>query len=253
MSTLVRLLGPALLGAVLVAAPQALAKPKSEAPATTAETTTEASTETKSTKTKKEKKSKKSGKDEEKETELTPIEDCGIESMDAVFREAKDVQTKLEEQRVSLKTARQEAKSALGVGTDAPMTKAFESLQKTAGDKLEVVMEGTTPKLKAKDAVPENVQAGIDAVNGLLDASSSTVTSVASLKENALSLVEKSKDFPKQIVSEVKGNPLGAAKASATVTQNIKAIGEIGPQADKLVGIGTRMVSDFTEVFGSGS
>ncbi|MBM4365461.1 MAG: hypothetical protein FJ102_04550 [Deltaproteobacteria bacterium] len=230
-----------------------MAKPKSEDPAAPAEASTEASTETKSTKTKKTKKSKKGGKDEEKETELTPIEDCGIESMDTIFREAKDVQTKLEEQRVSLKTARQNAKTALGVGTDAPMSKAFESLQETAGDKLEVVMEGTTPKLKAKDAVPENVQAGIDAVNGLLDASASTVTSVAGLKENAVALVEKSKDFPTQIAAEVKGNPLGAAKASATVSKNIKAIGEIGPQADKLVGIGTRMVADFTEVFGSGS
>ena len=116
-----------------------------------------------------------------------------------------------------------------------------------------MALEGTTPKLEARDAVAENVQAGIDAVNGLLDASAATVTRGARLKENALALVEKSRDFLPQFVAEVKGNPLGAAKASATVTKSIKAIGETGPQADKLVGAGSRMAAEFTEVFGSES
>ncbi|MBM4390024.1 MAG: hypothetical protein FJ090_02785 [Deltaproteobacteria bacterium] len=93
-----------------------------------AETSADASTETNSTRTKK---SKNGEKDEEKETELNPIEDRAIEAMDTIFREAKDAQTKLEQQRVSLKTAWQNAKTAVGVGTAAPMTSAFESLQET--------------------------------------------------------------------------------------------------------------------------
>jgi len=58
----------------------------------------------------------------------------------------------------------------------------------------------------------------------LLDASQATVESMASMKENILSIVDQSKDFPTQVAAEVKKNPLGAAKASATVTTNIKAI-----------------------------
>lgn len=254
-----RPLGLLLLGLTLVSSSTAFAKPKDKSGGGSAPTTEESTapapgSEAGSTDEKKPKKDTKKGKGEdETDAKLTPIEDCGVASMDGVFHEAKDVQTKLEEQRVALKTARQNVKSALGVATNAPMSTAFEELKKTAGDKLEVALDGGTPKLKAKDAVPENVQTAIDAVNGLLDASKSTAETVVSLKENVTGLIDKSKGFPTQIVSEVKGNPLGAAKASTTVASNIKAIAAMGDQADKLVNISTRLVSDFTAAFGSGS
>lgn len=255
-----RSMGLLLLGLALTSVSTASAKPKEKSgstpPATesTGSGAPEPGAEAGTTEEKKPKKDTKKGKgDDDADAKLTPIEDCGVASMDGVFREAKDVQTKLEDQRVALKNARQNVKSALGVATNAPMSTAFEELKKTAGDKLEVALDGGTPKLKAKDAVPENVQTAIDAVNGLLDASKSTAETVVSLKENVTGLIDKSKEFPTQIVAEVKGNPLGAAKASTTVAANIKAIAAMGDQADKLVNISTRLVSDFTAAFGSGS
>lgn len=172
----------------------------------------------------------------------------GISQFDGVFGSGKGIQDKVIAQTTTLKTARTNVNTALGVATDAPLATAMADLSAKADKKITVAMNGTMPKLTPDAALPDNVKAGVDSVNGLIDAGKSTVDTCLGLKKDAESLVAAASAFPGQVPSLVT-NPLELAKKVKVVGDNIKAIGNLPKLIDALVVEVDGIVKDIKAVF----
>jgi len=181
---------------------------------------------------------------------FSKIVDTGIAEFDDVFGRARDMQGTLKTSNENLAGARANVNTTLGVATDAPLATALTDLKTKANGKIKLVMEGKRPKLEATEAVPENVQQGIDSVNKLSETSIASSETADQLKPQSESLVEATKDFPPKVPTLVK-NPLEVGKKTKQVKGNIKAVGELPGQVDGLrveaSGITTDIAGAFTE------
>jgi hypothetical protein len=157
------------------------------------------------------------------EKELPKIEMTGISQFDSVFSRAKTIQDTLDTSHGDLQKSRENVKGTLGIATDAPLATAFADLKTKAQGKVKVAMKGNRPALEATDAVPDNVKAGIDATNQLLDQAEKTAMTAKGLVPEATELIAATADFPSQIPGLAK-DPMAAAKATKTVAANLKTI-----------------------------
>jgi hypothetical protein len=109
-------------------------------------------------------------KDKKDKAEERPtIELCGLASFDEVFTKVAAIDEQLAAARQLLTTANRDLNTALELEKGTPLQDGLADLKAEAEGKLTVAMEGTVPKLQAKNAVPANLQAAIDAVNGMVD------------------------------------------------------------------------------------
>jgi hypothetical protein len=184
-----------------------------------------------------------------KETPLLTIEATGIAEFDDVFMKAKAIHDTLDAQDKNLTEARNALVTALGVATDAPLATAFADLKTKANGKLKLAMKGKTPRLEASDAIPDNVQAGIDAVNKLLDASESAIAAGVGLVPQSKELVAACSAFPAKLTS-MGLEPMKLMDASKKVTNNVKATGATPERVDKLVKTSEGIFTDVTGAFG---
>ena len=140
--------------------------------------------------------------------------------------------------------------TVLGVATDAPVATALKDLQTKAAGKIKVAMNGAKPKLAASDAVPENVQKGIDATNGLVDAGESASKDALSLKDKAVALGTSAAGFPMKLPGML-GSLTGdqVKTAPKIVGDNVKGIKLIPTNiqviADEVAGIFNDIKSTF--------
>lgn len=176
---------------------------------------------------------------------------CGIAEFDSVFNDAAKIQQNVADIYKTITTARANLNTALGVATDAPVATALKDLQGKAAGKLKVAMEGTMPKLKASDAVPDNVQKGLDATNGLVDAGEKAVSDSKALVPQAQALGTSAAGFPMKLpgmLGSLTGDQVKTApkivgdngKAIKLIPTNIQVI------ADEVAGI----FNDIKTVFG---
>ncbi len=169
-------------------------------------------------------------------TTTTPeIQMTGLAELDGVLGQAKTIQDKIKTQTTTLTTARTNVNTALGVATDAPFATAVDDLKTKASGKISVAMEGTMPKLKAADGMPDNVQSGLDAVNGLIDAGGSTIETCAGLAKDIQGLISQAQAFPAQLPGLLKANPLDIPKKTKILGDDIKIMGDTPKMIDALV------------------
>lgn len=172
----------------------------------------------------------------------------GISQFDGVFGKAKDIQDKLTAETASLTKARTDVNTALEVATDSPFETALADLVKKAEKKIGVAMEGTMPKLSASSAVPENVQKGIDAVNGLIGAATHAVGTATGLKADATALASECAGFPAQLPSLVK-NPMEAMSKGKVVGDDAKATAALPERLGLLIDEAGKIVTDVQAAF----
>lgn len=173
----------------------------------------------------------------------------GIAQFDEVFTPAKEIQDTLDSQKKDVTDARTRLNTALGVATDTPFKTAIADLSAKAEHKVKVVMKGKTPVLEPSQAVPDNVQAGLDAVNKLMEACERTVSSGQDLTTRAQDLITKASAFPGQVPQVVTGDPVAAAKALKQVNANVKAMGTT-PERIKMLGAeALAMMKDVQDAF----
>jgi uncharacterized phage infection (PIP) family protein YhgE len=177
------------------------------------------------------------------------IANTGIASFDEVFGQAASIDETLRTAKTNLKSGRNDINAALGLKDGTPLADALEELKSKAGDKLELVKEGTTPTLKAKDAVPSNVQSAVDSVNSYIRTLNDTATALATVPDDARSLVGKVQDFPEQLQKDFKSwdislkdlpDTLSQVKTNVEVTKNLpdKAEGVVNQAKKNLSTIG---------------
>jgi hypothetical protein len=184
-----------------------------------------------------------------KETPLPKIEATGIPEFDAVFMKAKTIHETLDTEDKHLVEARAQVAVALGVAADQPLKVAFDELKKRANGKLKVALKGKMPRLEATDAIPENVQTGIDAVNKLLDASEHMIDTGVQLVPEAKALADACVAFPGQLTT-MGLDPMKLMESTKKVTNNVKATGATPDRVDRLVKTSEGVFLDAKATFG---
>ncbi len=183
-----------------------------------------------------------------KEEKIPRITMSGVSALDGVYGEGRDIQIKLDGEHKHIKEARENLNTALAVATDAPVRTALDSLKQAANGKLKIVLAGRVPHLQPSEAVPENVQKGVDAVNGLSDAGDKAATTAVGLKGDAARLIEACKDFPGKLPSLV-SNPMELPKVSKITADNVKAIGDFPKYIDRIATDVDNIFKDVGAVF----
>ncbi|MDP2309515.1 MAG: hypothetical protein Q8P18_26065 [Pseudomonadota bacterium] len=184
-----------------------------------------------------------------KEAPLPKIEATGISEFDSVFMKAKTIHETLDVQDKQFVDARAQVAIALGVAADAPLKTAFDDLKAKANGKLKVALKGKMPRLEATDAVPENVQTGIDAVNKLLDAGESMIDTGVQLVPEAQALAEACADFPSRLTT-MGLDPMKLIESTKKVANNVKATGATPARVDRLVKTSEGVFLDAKAAFG---
>jgi predicted HAD superfamily Cof-like phosphohydrolase len=184
-----------------------------------------------------------------KEAPLPKIEATGIAEFDAVFMKAKTIHDTLDAEDKQLVEARKQVSIALGVAEDQPLKTAFDELKKRANGKLKVALKGKMPRLEATDAIPENVQTGIDAVNKLLDAGEHAIDTGTQLVPEAKALADACVAFPGQLAG-MGLDPMKLMESSKKVGNNVKATGATPDRVDRLVKTSEGVFTDVKSTFG---
>jgi hypothetical protein len=172
-----------------------------------------------------------------------------IEQFDSVFSKVKDIHTTLSTEEASLKAARGNAKIAMGVAKGEMLATALASLKTNAAGKLKVVMSGTMPKLQASSVVPENVQAGLDAVNLLVDAAAHAITTSTALIPQVTELVKATAAFPQQLTA-LKLKPTELIDATKLVKADIQAVAATPDRITALIDTCQGIYADISTAFG---
>lgn len=195
---------------------------------------------------------KKEGGDEPKYPEIKLL---NIAEFDPTLTRAKEIHDTLAGVENKLRDANKGLATALKMPETTSLDEMLAELKKRANNKIEVGLEkGRVPKLKATDAVPSDVQAAIDTVNGMMDDLGASLEKVEGLPQQVQGLIGEVKAFPGQLsVDLLKKNNLGATdlpKVTKTLGTDVKAI-EATPErikgvTDQTMGMFQKVQNAFT-------
>jgi len=176
---------------------------------------------------------------EAKKKRSTKIEMTRVKSFDKVFKKAKEADRKLKSAERNVRTSKQALRKALKLGKKTTYVQGLKELKVRAKGKLTVVMAGGVPVLKAKEAVPTDVMAGIEAVNTLSKSIPASLRDLKAVTAASRSMYKRAKKFPNNIRSELatKGADglialiFRAPKIAKTTLKNLKIIGSMPKRA----------------------
>jgi uncharacterized protein YoxC len=196
------------------------------------------------------------GDKEQKAKDWAEIEKVGIPSIDAVFTKVAEMQRSISTVELSLTSANTNLTTALGLPQGTPFADALADLQQKADGKLKVVTEGGTPKLTTSDAVPSNVQAGVDAVNGFTGGIGTSVTALQQIPSQAQAVIPEVQALPAKFPAEAKD--LGAKvteipKMLSAIKNNVDATVQTPARAEAALTALTGTLTTITSTFGAGS
>jgi peptidoglycan hydrolase-like protein with peptidoglycan-binding domain len=198
------------------------------------------------------KKSKKGKNDKE----LPKVELVGLTSVDETFKQLRKLDNKVGSAEKEVDKSQRNLNKALGIKNDTPIKKALDDLKKKADGKVNVVTDGGTPKLQAKEGVPQNVSDAVDAVNVMTAAFSKSISDLKGAEKEANKLVKTSQKMPEKVKNEFK-NDSGSfldilfklPKTMKSVGGNIKVAGSLPGRTGKVVGKMTGIIGAITSEF----
>lgn len=166
------------------------------------------------------------------------VETVGLKSIDDVFAPVKQMHGTLSSAEGSMASANTNLATALSLPQGTPLADALAELQKRADGKVTVALQGTVPKLAASDAVPSDVQAAIDATNGLTSSIASSVQAISQIPAQVQAVIPQISKLPQTFPAEAK--TLGAKvteipKMLTTLKNNVEATVQTPERAAELV------------------
>jgi hypothetical protein len=129
------------------------------------------------------KKSKKKGK--------TTVQLTGVKSLDKVFKPLKKLDKSITKAQKARRKGAASINTALGLQKGTSLQAAMKHLQREAKGKVRVTMSGGMPQLKASDALPTNIKAGVEACNTVLKSYATATKSLAKAPKQAQKLVKQ--------------------------------------------------------------
>lgn len=185
----------------------------------------------------------KKNKDESAESaggDALELQDSGIDSVDELFAKAKAPIDTIRNAREKVDGVAPNLNKALDLPEGTPFADALADLKSKAEGKIEVAMDGDTPKLQAADGMPANVQAAIDGLNtGVSEAVAATLK-LAEVPAQVQEVIAAAKAFDPTSIKPVTAVP----KATKALGNNMKVLGKAPAEVEALVGSVDQMKKD---------
>ncbi len=176
---------------------------------------------------------------EAKKKRVAKIELTGVKSFDKVFKKAREADRKLKSAERNVRKSKQALRKALKLGKKTTYVQGLKELKVRAKGKLTVVMQGGVPILKAKEAVPTDVMAGIEAVNTLSKSIPASLRDLKAVTSASTSMYKRARKFPTNIRQELASAGADglialifkAPKIAKITLRNVKVIGGMPKRA----------------------
>ena len=177
--------------------------------------------------------------DAKKKKRPQTVELTGVKSFDKVFRKAREAERKLKSAERNVRKSKQAFRKALKLGKKTTYIQGLRELKARAKGKLTVVMQGGVPTLKAREAVPTDVMAGINAVNVLSKSIPAALRDMKDVSRASSAMYKRAKSFPNNIQAELASSGINglvaivfkAPKIAKTTVNNVKIIGSMPKRA----------------------
>jgi hypothetical protein len=153
--------------------------------------------------------------------EKITIQKTGLASMDQFFGQVEGLLGRLDAAQANLQKGTDNLNIALGLASGTPLADAFTDLQTKAQKKVAVALDGRMPRLKATDAVPDDVQKGIDAVNALVEADLAAADACQQVIAEAQPLAQQAPGMVARVPGDAKAAGLKVTEIPA-VTRKVK-------------------------------
>ncbi len=174
---------------------------------------------------------KKNDKPAKEEKALELNLDCGIESVDALFKKAAAPMDKLANAETKLDAVPASLNTALGLGEGTPLADALAELKTKAEGKVAIGMEeGGVPKLSLEDGVPDDVKAAVDGLNLSLSEAVAAVMALTEVPAQVQEVITAAEAFDPTSIKPVTAVP----KATKAIGGNLKVLGGAPDQVKAL-------------------
>ncbi len=163
------------------------------------------------------------------------IEDVGVAKVDQFYDGVETQVANMKGAQEDMDNANAKLAEALGLGEGTPVADALNDLADKAGDKVELVLDGTKPTLKPADACPENVKEAVNAANAMVESLVAAVVTLKDVAKATAAMVPQAGDMP----GAIKDSSLGAvdkAKAIKLSASNLKSTKQLAEEAKILAG-----------------
>ncbi len=161
------------------------------------------------------------------------IVDTGVTKVDNFYDGVESIITELQAAQADVDGANAELASALGLAEGTPVADALAELAAKADGKVELVMEGTKPTLQASEAVPADVQAGIDATNNMATKLTAAAATLQGIGARVAPMITEAGDMPAAIAESDLGLK-DKAVATKNTAANLKTTKEVKNEAATL-------------------
>ena len=187
-------------------------------------------------------------------SKIPEIHKTGIKEVDPTFLKAKAIHDDLDTIHRSLKTANNNLATALNLPKETSLNQSLTELKKRGNNKINTVLEdGRWPRLKATDAVPSDVQDGIDAVNSLVDALKTSEATLKDMPAASKELAASAQKLPGRVsFSSLSQNNISITKLPKTAKKfknNMKAVKATPERVERVERQTTSMATQVLEVF----
>jgi len=194
---------------------------------------------------------------EAKRKRARAIQMTGVQSFDKVFKKARITNKRLRSAEQNLRASKLALRQSLKLGKQSTYVQGLRELKRRANGKLRVVMVGGTPRLRATDAVPTEIQRSIEAVNSLTVRIPQSIRDLRAVSRSSKQMYKQSRKFPSNIRRELSRKGVDglwsiivrAPRIAKRTHKNLKVIGAMPKRAAKVSGdlanISSTIVSTF--------
>jgi hypothetical protein len=172
-----------------------------------------------------------------KKKKVVHVQLTGVKSLDKVFRPLKKLDKLVTKAQKARRKGAANINTALGLQQGTSLAAAMKHLRNKTQGKVKVTLSGRMPQLKATDALPSNIAAGLEAANTAIQSYADAISSLAKVPKQASKLEKKAQKMPAQLKNDILANPAQAitiAKNLGVVKDNIKAATQIPKRAVKV-------------------
>jgi hypothetical protein len=194
---------------------------------------------------------------EAKRKRTRAIQMTGVQSFDKVFKKARKANKRLRSAEKNLRDSKTALRQTLKLSRKSTYVQGLKELKRRANGKLRVVMVGGTPKLKATDAIPSEIQKSIDAINSLTTTMPQSVRDLKSVTRSSKQMYNQARQFPTNIRRELSSKGIDgmfsvvvkSPRIAKRTYRNMKVIGAMPKRATsvstELAQISTTLVKTF--------
>ncbi len=194
---------------------------------------------------------------EAKRKRTRAIQMTGVQSFDKVFKKARTANKRLRSAEKNLRDSNTALRQTLKLSRKSTYVQGLRELKRRANGKLRVVMVGGTPRLKATDAIPSEIQKSIDAINTLTTTMPQSVRDLKNVTLSSRQMYKQARNFPTNIRRELSSNGIDgmfavvvkSPRIAKRTYRNAKVIGAMPKRAanvsTELAQISTALVKTF--------